>query len=117
MSTGVPVTVGVVAPVAFSTVAEIWVPPAATAVASPVPVMLATVRLELHQKADARPVSGLPAASSGTAVYCTVPPVAMASNCGVTLTDATGATTVIVAAPLLPPALAVIVAEPRATAG
>src|SRR2546425_8533472 len=78
--------------------------------------MLATVRLELHQKADARPVGGLPAASSGTAVYCTVPPVAMVSNCGVTLTDATGATTVIVAAPLLPPALAVIVAEPRATA-
>src|SRR6266851_2731957 len=91
------------------------VPPTAAAVASPVPVMFATVALELAQL-TARPVSGLPAASIGTAVYCTVPPVAMVSNTGVTLTDATGASTVIVAEPLLPPALAVIVAVPKATA-
>ncbi len=91
------------------------VPPAAPAVASPVPVMFATVALELAQL-TARPVSGLPAASIGTAVYCTVPPVAIVSNTGVTLTDATGASTVIVAVPLLPPAFAVIVADPRAIA-
>jgi hypothetical protein len=64
-----------------------------------------------------RPVSGLPFASRGVAVSCTVCPAPTLAGAGVTVTDATGTTvTVTVAVPLFPSLVAVIVAEPAAFA-
>src|SRR5205814_2264545 len=77
-------------------------PPAATPVTSPLPFTLAIV-LSLDVQVITRPVSGLPFASVGVALSCTVCPVATLAVAGATVTDATGAlATVTVAAPLLP---------------
>src|SRR5258708_7671804 len=63
-----------------------------------------------------RPVSGLPFASFGVAVSCTVAPTAMFAVAGVTPTDATGTGVAAMAsAPPLPSPLAAVVATPPAT--
>src|SRR5438477_103883 len=59
------------------------------------------------------PVNGLPFASLGVAVSCTVLPTATPAVAGVTVTDATGTgVTVMAAVPFWPSLVAVIVAEP-----
>src|ERR1043166_6665963 len=63
----------------------------------------------------ARPVSGLPLASLGVAVSCTVWPCWMLAEAGLTVTELTGTfVTVIAAVPLCPSLVAVIVADPGA---
>ncbi len=90
-------------------------PPAPTPVTSPLLETVAIAVLPLAQ-VTTRPESGLPLASLGVAVSCTVAPCATDAVAGVTLTDATGtAMTLIVAVPLLPSLVAVIVAEPAPT--
>jgi len=65
----------------------------------------------------ARPVSTLPAESFVTAVSCTVDPIFTLAGDGVTVTVATGTiVTVMVEVPLFPSLVAVIVADPAATA-
>src|ERR1041384_1382652 len=62
-----------------------------------------------------RPLSGLPFPSFGVAVSWTVLPSFTDADAGATVTDATGTkVTVIVAVPLLPSLVAVMVAEPAA---
>src|SRR6267154_5293215 len=81
-------------------------PPAATPLTSPLPFTLAIV-LSLDDQLIARPVNGLPLASRGVAVSCTVCPIATVPEPGVTVTAATGATvTVTLAVPLCPPLVA-----------
>jgi|SRR5947209_5335271 len=88
--------------------------PAATPVTSPLTLTLATAPL-LVDHMMVRPVSGLPLASLGVAVSCTVPPTKMVGAAGATVTDATGVVVMVTAAePLLPSLVAVIVAEPAA---
>src|SRR5437870_6922135 len=87
-------------------------PPALTPVTSPLALTLAVV-LSLDCQVITRPDNGLPFASLGVAVSCTVPPVATLVVAGVTVTDATGTgVTVMAAVPVLPSLVAVIVAEP-----
>src|SRR6266853_1043568 len=87
-------------------------PPAATPVTRPLPFTLAIV-LSLDCQVITRPVSGLPLASFGVAVSCTVPPTATLAEAGVTVTEATGTgVTVMADVPLWPSLVAVIVAEP-----
>src|SRR5439155_1307590 len=63
-----------------------------------------------------RPDNGLPLASFGVAVSCTVWPTGTVAVLGLTVTDATGTVlTVIAAVPLCPSLVAVIVAAPAAT--
>ena len=109
------VTVILAAPLLPSLVAVIVTgPPAATPVTSPLPFTLAIV-LSLDAQVITRPVSGLPFASVGVALSCTVCPVATLAVAGATVTDATGAlATVTVAAPLWPSLVAVIVTGPPA---
>src|SRR5207244_2843247 len=87
----------------------------ATPVTSPLPLTVATpVALLAH--VTTRPVNGLPLASFGVAVSCTVWPAEMLAVAGVTVTDATGTTlTVTAAVPLCPSLVAVMVADPAAT--
>src|SRR5882672_5261021 len=71
----------------------------------------------LLDQVTTRPVSTLPAESLVTAVSCRVDPMLTLPGDGDTVTDATGTTvTVIDAVPLLPSLVAVIVADPTATA-
>src|SRR6266516_1346660 len=94
------VTVMADVPLCPSLVAVIVADPAATAV---LPLDHVTVR----------PTSGLPFASLGVAVNCTLPPAGMLADAGVTVTEATGrCTTVIAEVPLRPSLVAVIVADP-----
>src|SRR5437773_4391518 len=87
-------------------------PPDATPLTSPLPFTLA-IALLLDCQVTTRPVNGLPLASLGVAVSCTVLPTATPAVAGVTVTDATGtAVTVMAAVPLWPSLVAVIVAEP-----
>src|SRR6266550_698112 len=87
-------------------------PPAATPLTSPLPFTLA-IALLLDCQVTTRPVNGLPFASLGVAVSCTVLPTATPAVAGVTVTDATGTgVTVMAAVPLWPSLVAVIVAEP-----
>src|SRR4029077_2295124 len=91
-------------------------PPVATPVTSPLPFTLA-IALLLDCHVIVRPVNGLPFASFGVAVSCTVPPIATLAVAGVTVTDATGTgVTVMADVPVLPSLVAVIVAEPAALA-
>src|SRR5437773_9331521 len=64
-------------------------PPAATPLTSPLPFTLA-IALLLDCQVTTRPVNGLPLASLGVAVSCTVRPTATAPVPGVTVTAATG---------------------------
>src|SRR6266513_2149363 len=114
VATGTGVTVIRAVPLFPSLVAMIVAEPAVFAVTSPLPFTLATV-VSLDAQVMTRPVSGLPFASVGVALSCTVCPVATLAVAGATVTDATGAlATVTVAAPLWPSLVAVIVTGPPA---
>src|SRR5205809_206209 len=113
-ATGTVLTVIVAEPLCPSEVAVIVAAPAATAVTSPLALTVATAVLPLDQ-VTVRPGSELPFASCGVAVSCTVCPTCTDAVAGFTVTDATGTVlTVIVALPLCPSLVAVIVAEPAA---
>src|SRR5213595_502080 len=114
-ATGATVTVTLAVPLCPSLVAVIVTgPPAATPLTSPLPFTLA-IALLLDCQVITRPVNGLPLASRGVAVSCTVCPIATVPELGVTVTAATGATvTVTLAAPLCPSLVAVIVTGPPA---
>src|SRR5439155_2599211 len=108
--TCVPVTVEV--PLFPSLVAVIVAVPGVTPDTRPLLLTVATAVLELDH-VTVRPESGVPPASFGVAVSCTVWPACTDAVAGVTSTDATGTgVTVIVEVPLLPSLVAVIVADP-----
>ena len=112
---GGAVTVIVAVPVWPSLVAVMVAAPAATADTRPLALTVATDALLVVQ-VTTRPDSGLPPASFGVAVSCTVCPACTLAVAGVTATDATGTTvTVIVAPPDCPSLVAVMVATPTAT--
>src|SRR5216110_1661419 len=114
-ATGTGVTVIVEGPLFPSLVAVIVAVPAALPVTSPLAVTVATAVLLLPQL-TVRPDNGLPLASFGVAVSCTVWPTCTDAVLGLTVTDATGTVlTVTVAVPLCPSEVAVIVTEPAAT--
>src|SRR6266705_274234 len=98
-----------------SLVAVIFAKPVATPVTSPLPFTVATPGASVDQ-VIALPESGLPLASSGVAVSCSVPPTRIVALVGLKLTDATGTMTVIAALPLLPSLAAVMLAVPAASA-
>src|SRR5207247_388283 len=109
------VTVIVAWPFFPSLVAVIVALPAATPPTSPLVLTVATAAL-LVAHVPVRPVSGLPDASLGVAVSCTVAPTCTLADAGVTATEATGTlVTEMADVPLFPPLVAVIVAEPTAT--
>src|SRR5207249_1836093 len=111
-ATGAPATVMLAVPLWPSLVAVMVTDPAVTPVTSPLPLTVAMLLL-LDDQLMARPVNGLPLASRGVAVSCTVPVIAMFAALGDTVTAATGATvTVTVAVPLWPSLVAVIVTGP-----
>src|SRR5437879_7142666 len=84
------VTVIAEVPLFPSEVAAMVAEPAARPVTSPVPLTRAIVLSPLDQL-TARPVSGLPLASFGVAVSCTVWPICTLGDAGLTATDATAA--------------------------
>src|SRR2546422_1750695 len=111
---GSPCTVTVALPLCPSLVAVIVAEPAAAPVTTPLVLTVATEVLLLDQD-TARPDSGVPFASFGVAVSCTVPPTKTDAVAGLTLTDATATfATVMLAVPLCPSLVAVIAAEPTA---
>src|SRR5438094_323382 len=114
-ATGTVVTVTVAVPLCPSLVAVIVAAPAVTPVTTPLPLTVATAVLLLPQLTG-RPDNGLPLASFGVAVSCTVWPTGTDAVLGLTVTDATGTVlTVIAAVPLFPSLVAVSVAAPTAT--
>src|SRR5438046_3977082 len=97
-----------------SLVAVIVAEPATVAVTSPVPFTVATGVLLLDH-ATGRPVSTVPFASFRVAVSCCVCPTGTLADAGLTVTDATGTPlTVMLAVPLCPSLVAVIVTGPPA---
>src|SRR5216117_487972 len=113
-ATGTPLTVMLAVPLCPSLVAVMVTAPATTPVTSPLLFTVAIV-LSLDDQLIARPVKGLPLASRGVAVSCTVCPIATVPELGVTVTAATGASvTVTLAVPLCPSLVAVIVTGPPA---
>src|SRR5213080_34194 len=88
-ATGTGVTVIVEGPLFPSLVAVIVAVPAALPVTSPLAVTVATAVLLLPQL-TVRPDNGLPLASFGVAVSCTVWPTCTDAVLGLTVTDATG---------------------------
>src|SRR6266516_483834 len=115
-ATGTFVTVIAAVPLLPSLVAVIVAGPAALPVTSPLALTVASAVLLLAQ-VTVRPLSGFPFASFGVAVSCTVWPTCTDAVAGLTVTAATGTlVTVIVAVPLCPAEVAVIVAAPAATA-
>src|SRR6266568_4172085 len=91
------------APLCPSEVAVIVVEPAATPVTRPLLFTVAAAVLELVH-VTVRPANGLPFASFGVAVSCTAWPTCTDAVAGLTVTDATGTfTTVIAAAPTAAP--------------
>src|SRR5436309_4597056 len=114
-ATGTVLTVIVAVPLCPSLVAVIVAAPAVTPVTTPLPLTVATAVLLLPQLTG-RPDNGLPLASFGVAVSCTVWPTCTDAVLGLTVTDATGTVlTVIVAVPPCPSLVAVIVAAPALT--
>src|SRR2546426_8081 len=114
-ATGTFVTVIAAVPLFPSLVAVIVAVPAVFPVTSPLALTVATVALLLAQL-TVRPDSRLPLASLGVAVSCTVWPTCTDAVAGFTVTEATGTVlTVIVAEPLCPSLVAVIVDEPAVT--
>src|SRR2546430_15042605 len=86
--------------------------PATTPLTSPLELTVATAVLLLDH-VIVRPVSALPLASSGVAASWSVLPAGTLPEAGLTVPDATGTcTTVMAAVPLCPSLVAVIVAEP-----
>src|SRR5713226_760207 len=88
-ATGTVVTVRVAVPLFPSEVAVIVAGPDARAVATPFASTVATLGALLVQM-TARPVNGLPVASSGVATNCSVAPTKRLALAGLTATDATG---------------------------
>src|SRR5207302_686084 len=87
---GATVTVTLAVPLCPSLVAVIVTgPPAPTPVTSPLPFTLA-IALLLDCQVITRPVNGLPFASRGVAVSCTVCPCSTLTEAGLTVTEATG---------------------------
>ena len=116
---GGAVTVSVVVPLTVPLVAVMVVVPAATLVASPLVLIVATLVL-LERQVIGWPVSTLPLASFVTALNGTAgAPSTIEGAVGVTVTDATaaggGAVTVRVVVPLAVPLVAVMVVVPAAT--
>src|SRR5205823_6078796 len=115
-ATGAAVTLISAVPLWPSLVAVIVAEPAATLVTSPLAFTVATAGVLLAH-VTTRPDSGLSLTSLGVAASCTVWPACIVADPGVTPTDATGPlATATAAVPLLPSDVAVIVAEPTATA-
>src|SRR5437660_8092405 len=113
-ATGCPLTVMLAVPLCPSLVAVMVAVPAATPVTRPLPLTVATAVLSLDQ-VTTRPDSGLPLASFGVAVSCTVRPIDTVAVGGLTATEATGTgVTVRADVPLWPSLVASIVAEPAA---
>src|SRR5881409_1476237 len=111
-ATGTGVTVMDAVPLWPSLVPVIVAEPATFAVTSPVPFTVATVVLLLDH-VTVRPVNTLPFASLSVAVSGWVCPAGTLAAAGLTVTEATGTpVTVMLAVPLLPSLVAVIVAEP-----
>src|SRR5438876_409137 len=111
-ATGTMVTVTAAVPLFPSLVAVRVALPADTPVTSPLAETVAMADALLAQ-VTTRPASGLPLASLGVAVSCTVCPTCTLAGAGVTATEATGTfVTVIAAVPFWPSLLAVIVAVP-----
>src|SRR5437660_6849480 len=109
------VTVTADVPLLPSDVAVMVAEPAVTPRTSPLPFTVATAVLLLDQ-VTTRPDNGLPFASLGVAVSCTVAPCCTLAGDGLTVTEATGcALTVMLAVPLCPSLVAVMVAVPAAT--
>jgi len=114
-ATGTVDTVIAVVPLFPSLVAVIVAAPAATPVTSPLALTVAAAVLLLAH-VTTRPDSGLPLASCGVAVSCTVLPATIVADPGLTDTDATGTSaTVTDDVPFCPSLVAVIVAAPTAT--
>jgi len=89
--------------------------PAATPVTRPL-VLTEAIEVLLLDQLTVRPVRMLPAASFSVAVAWSVPRTTTLGDARLTVTDATGTSvTVMVAEPLLPSLVAVIVAVPAAT--
>src|SRR5207244_4238923 len=108
-------TVTVAVPLWPSLVAVIVAEPATFPVTSPLQLTVATAVSHLAH-VTTRPDNGLPLASLSVAVGCCVGPACTLADAGVTVTEATGApATVIVAVPLLPSLVAVMVTDPTAT--
>src|SRR6266550_4154347 len=111
-ATGTCTTVMAAVPLCPSLMAVIVAEPATLPVTSPLELTVATVVLLLDH-AIVRPDSGLPAASFGVAVSWSALPAGTLAEAGLTVTDATGTcTTVMADVPLCPSLVAVIVAEP-----
>jgi len=103
-------------PLLPSLVAVIVAEPAATAVTTPLAETVATP-VALLDHVTVRPVRTLLAESVVVALSCVLPPTRRATEAGVTATDETGTmVTVMAAVPVLPSLVAVMVAEPAATA-
>jgi len=99
-------------PLCPSLVAVIVAEPTAAPLTRPLALTVATDVLLLDQL-TVRPDSGLPLASFGVAVSCTVDPTCTVAEGGATVTVATGTcTTVMADVPLCPSLVAVIVAVP-----
>src|SRR5204862_3014354 len=106
------VTVMAAVPLCPSLMAVIVAEPATTPLTSPLELTVATAVLLLDH-AIVRPDSGLPAASFGVAVSWSALPAGTLAELGLTVTDATGTcTTVMADVPLCPSLVAVVVAEP-----
>src|SRR6266581_7241145 len=106
------VTVMAAVPLCPSLMAVIVAEPATTPLTSPLLLTVATAVLLLDH-AIVRPDSGLPAASFGVAVSWSALPAGTLAEAGLTVTDATGTcTTVMADVPLCPSLVAVIVAVP-----
>src|SRR2546426_1131944 len=109
------VTVTAAVPLCPSLVAVIVAVPATVPVTSPLALTVATEVLLLAH-VTVRPDSGFPVASLGVATSCTVCPTWIAAVAGLTLTEATATLeTVMLAVPLCPSLVAVIVADPIVT--
>src|SRR2546422_955903 len=114
-ATGTCTTVMADVPLCPSLVAVIVAVPATFPVTSPLELTVATEVLLLAH-VTVRPDSGFPVASLGVATSCTVCPTWIAAVAGLTLTEATATLeTVMLAVPLCPSLVAVIVADPIVT--
>src|SRR6267378_3941094 len=86
---GAAVTVTAAVPLWPSLRAVIIVVPTTNPLTRPLPFTLATAALLLAQ-VTTRPLSGVPLASLGVAVSCTVCPTVTLADAGLTATEATG---------------------------
>src|SRR5438309_5827541 len=102
------ITVTADVPFLPSLVAVIVAEPAATPVTSPLPLTVATPVLLLDQ-VTTRPDNGVPFASFGVAVSCTVCPAVTVAAAGVTVTQATGTRDAVTSAALpFPPLVSLL---------